>query len=72
MRQSREREFCLIKNNMAGDDNVVGGEIKTLIAFVISGVSEENTSSEPGCQFMSDFGREIGIAGTTEHVQVLI
>jgi hypothetical protein len=68
MRRSREQELCLIRNNMVGDDDVVGGEIKTLITFVISGVSEENTSGEPRCQFMSGFGREIGIAGTTEQV----
>jgi hypothetical protein len=55
-----------------GDDNVVGGEIVTPIAFVISGVSEENTSGRPGCQFVSDFGREIRIVGATEHAQVLI
>jgi hypothetical protein len=33
---------------MSGEDDVVGGEIETLIAFVISGVSEENTYGEPG------------------------
>jgi hypothetical protein len=54
------------------DDNVVGGEIKASITFVVSGVSEENTSGGSGCQFVSGFGREIRIADTTEHVQVLI
>jgi hypothetical protein len=44
---------------MSGDDNVIGGEIKISIAFVIS-------------QFMRCLGGEIGIAGTTEHPQVLI
>jgi hypothetical protein len=57
---------------MSGDDGVVGSEIKTLVTFVVSGVSEENTSGGPGYQFVSDFGREIRIAGTTEHAQVLI
>jgi hypothetical protein len=57
---------------VSGDDNVVGGEIKTPITFVVSGVSEENTSSGPGCQFVSGFGGEIRIAGTIEHAQVLI
>jgi hypothetical protein len=33
---------------MSGDDNVVGGEIETLIAFVISGVFEKDTTSGPG------------------------
>jgi hypothetical protein len=53
------------------DDDVVG-EIKTSIAFVVSGVSEENTSGGPRCQFVSGFGGEIRIASTTEHTQVLI
>jgi hypothetical protein len=39
---------------------------------VISGVFKENTSSGLGCQFVSDFGGEIRIAGATEHAQVLI
>jgi hypothetical protein len=29
------------------------------------------TSGGPRCQFMSGFGREVGIAGTTKHAQVL-
>jgi hypothetical protein len=42
----------LIKNNVLRGDDVVGGEIKTPISFVVNG--------------------EIGIAGRTEHAQVLI
>jgi hypothetical protein len=57
---------------VSGDDDVVGGEIKTPITFVVSRVSKENTSGGPGCQFVSGFGGEIRIAGTTEHVQVLV
>jgi hypothetical protein len=33
---------------MSEYDNVVGGEIETPIAFVISGVSKEDTMSGPG------------------------
>jgi hypothetical protein len=54
------------------DDDIIGGEIKTPITFVVSGVSEENTFGGPRCQFMGGFGGEIKIAGSTEHVQVLI
>jgi hypothetical protein len=57
---------------MSGDDNVIGGEIKTPIAFVIGRVSEDGTSGERGYQFMRCFYREVGIAGATEHPQVLI
>jgi hypothetical protein len=57
---------------VSGDDDVVGGEIKTPITFVVNGVSKENTSGGPGCQFVSGFDGEIRIVGTTEHAQVLI
>jgi hypothetical protein len=57
---------------MSRDDDIIGGEIKTPLTFMVSGVSEENTSGGPGCQFVSGFSREIRIAGTTEHTQVLI
>jgi hypothetical protein len=48
MRRAGEREICLIKNNVLGDDDVVGGEIMTLVAFVIGGLSKENTSGGSG------------------------
>jgi hypothetical protein len=52
---------------VSGDDDVVVGEIKTPVTFVVSGVSEKNMSGGPECQFVSSFDREIRIAGTTEH-----
>jgi hypothetical protein len=57
---------------VSGDDDIVGGEIKTPVTFVVSRVFEENTSGGLGCQFVSSFSREIRIAGTTEYAQVLI
>jgi hypothetical protein len=72
MGRDREGEICLIKNNVSRDDDVVDGEIKIPVTFVISGVSEENTSGGPRCQFVGGFGGEIRIEGTTEYVQVLI
>jgi hypothetical protein len=57
---------------MPRDDDVIGGEIETLIAFVIGRVSEEDTSGGLGCQFMRCLGGEVGIAGAIKHSQVLI
>jgi hypothetical protein len=54
------------------DDDVVGDEIKTPVTFVVNGISEKNIFGGPRCQFVSGFDGEIRIAGTTEHVQVLI
>jgi hypothetical protein len=49
-----------------GDDDVVDGEIKTSVTFVVCEASEENTSGGSVCQFVSGFGGEIRIVGTTE------
>jgi hypothetical protein len=72
MGRDSEGKVYHIKNNMSGDDDVIGGVIETLIAFVIGRVSEEGTSGEPGCQFMSWWIGEVGIASTIEHLQVFI
>jgi hypothetical protein len=39
---------------------------------VIGGVSKENTSGGLRCEFVSGFDRDIMVAGTTEHTQMLI
>jgi hypothetical protein len=57
---------------MLGDDDVVGGEIETPIAFVISKISKEDTTSGSVCQSVSILSGKVGIANTTEHAQVLI
>jgi hypothetical protein len=57
---------------MSEDDDVVDGEIKTPITFVVSGVSEENTYGGSGCQFVDSFGEKIRMAGTSKHMQVLL
>jgi hypothetical protein len=57
---------------MSGDDEVVGGEIETPITFVINEVSEEDTTSGPGSQFVGSLSGEVGIVNTAKHTQVLI
>jgi hypothetical protein len=57
---------------MSRDNDVVCGEIETLISFMIGRLFVENTSGGLRCQFVSGFDGEIGIAGTTEYAQVLI
>jgi hypothetical protein len=48
MGRGSEVKDYIIKNNMSGDDDVVGGEIETTIALVINGVSKEYTTSGLG------------------------
>jgi hypothetical protein len=52
---------------MSGDDNIIGREIETPIAFVIDRVSKEGTFGGSGCQFIKCLGGEVGIAGATEY-----
>jgi hypothetical protein len=51
---------------MSGDDDVVGGEIETLITFVICRVFEEDTTSGPMSQFVGNLCGEVGMANTTK------
>jgi hypothetical protein len=52
---------------MSRDNDVVSGEIETLIAFVISGVSEEDTMSGLEGQFVGNLCGKVGIANTAKH-----
>jgi hypothetical protein len=57
---------------MLRDNDVIGEEIETPIAFMINKVSEEDTYGGPRCQFMRCLGGEVKRAGATEHSQVLM
>jgi hypothetical protein len=72
MGQDSKREDYLIKNNMSEEDDVVGGAIETPIAFVISGVFEEDTTSGLGCQFVGSLSRKVHIANTVEHTRIAL
>ena len=42
---SRERKSRLVEDDMTRDDDTVGGEVETPVAFVIGGVADEDTQS---------------------------
>jgi hypothetical protein len=57
---------------MSRDDQVVCGEIKSAIAFVIDRVAHEDTSSGPRGKLMGRGGGDVMIIWTTEDAEVLI
>jgi hypothetical protein len=57
---------------MSRDDDVISGEIEILITFVISGVSEEDTTCGLEGQFVCILCGEVGIANVAKHAQVLM
>jgi hypothetical protein len=58
MGQGSEGKDWLIKN-MSKDNDVVGEEIKTLISFMISRVSEEDTMSGPGANLWAAWAERL-------------
>jgi hypothetical protein len=59
---------------MSRDNDIVGGEVETLITFVISRVSRGRHNEWIGgwVQFVDSLCGKVGIANTTENMQVLI
>jgi hypothetical protein len=57
---------------MPRDDNTVGLEIETAIAFVFTWVAEEDAMGRAGCEFVGSTGIEIRKAQATEHVEMII
>ena len=45
---SRERKSRLVEDDMTRDDDTVGGEVETPVAFVIGGVADEDTKWSVG------------------------
>ena len=57
---------------MAGDDDTIGGKIKTAVAFVFRRVTKEDTHGGAGSKFMGGSGRDVGIALTTKDTEMVV
>jgi hypothetical protein len=68
MGRGSKREAGLIKNHVSRDDQVVCGEIKVAIAFVIRGVAKEDTPGGPGAELMGSGGGGVRIICTSKHL----
>lgn len=51
---------------MPGDDDLVGGEVKTPKPFVIFGITEEDALGGPWCEFVRDGGGKVWVAPAAE------
>ena len=47
-----ERKGSFIKDDMPGDDDSVGREVKAAISFVMSGIAKEDTQGGVGGKFV--------------------
>jgi hypothetical protein len=58
--------------DVTGNDDAIGGEVKTVIPLVVRGVAKEEAASGAWRQLMRSSSGSVGIAGTAEHAEVAI
>ena len=57
---------------MTGDNNVICGEVKATIAFVVIGKAKKDTLRRARCEFMGHGGGKIRVTTTPEDTDVII
>ena len=67
-----KRKGIFIEDDMPGDDDSVGREIKAAVSFVMSRVAKENAQDGPRSEFMWSSGGQVWVTFATEDSQVII
>jgi hypothetical protein len=65
-------KHIIVEDDVTGDDDAMGGEVKTTIPLVAMGVAREEAASGAGRQLMRSSSGSVGLAGTTEHAEVVV
>jgi hypothetical protein len=63
-------KHIFVKNDVARDDEAVGGEVKTAIPLVVRRVAKEEATGGAWRQLMSCCSGSVGVAGIAEHTEV--
>ena len=67
-----EREDGFIEHHVARCDDAMGVEVKAPITTMISGVTQEDTSTGSGTKFVSGGGYLVGEAQVAKHPEVSV
>ena len=62
----------LVKKNMTGDDDSIGGRIKTSVSLVVSRITKEDAEGRARGKFVGSSGREIGVTLTAKNTQMIV
>jgi hypothetical protein len=65
-------KHIVVENDMTGDDDAMGGEVKTTIALVVRRVAKEEAASGAWRQLMWSSSGSVRVAGTSEHAEVVV
>ena len=71
-RGASKGKHIFVNNNMTRDEYAVGSEVETAIPLMVRGVCEEEAASGARGQLMRSDSRSVEIAGTAEHVKVVV
>ena len=62
----------LVKDHMTGDNNVICGEVKATIAFVVIEKAKKDTLRRARCEFMGHGGGKIRVTTTLKDTEVIM
>jgi hypothetical protein len=65
---SKEKHI-FVEDDVTGDDDAMGGEVKTTIPLVVRGGAKEEAASGAWRQLMRSSSGSVGIACTAEHAE---
>jgi hypothetical protein len=65
-------KHIFVDDDVMGDDDAMGGEVKIAISLVVRGLAKEEASSGAGRQLMRSSSRSVGITCTAEHIEVVV
>jgi hypothetical protein len=65
-------KHIFVEDDMMRDDDAMGGEVKTVIPLVVRGVAKKEATSGAWRQLMRTSSGSVGIAGTTEHAEIVV
>jgi hypothetical protein len=67
-----EGEACLIKNDVSGDHDTIGGKVKAAVPFAVWGIADEDTPGGMERKLMWGCRGQVGVAGTPKKLEMLI
>jgi hypothetical protein len=69
---ARKGKHIFVEDDVTGDDDAMGGEVKTAIPLVVKGVAKEDAARGAGRQLMRSSNGSVGIVGIAKHVEGVV
>ena len=67
-----ERKGSLIKDDVSGDDYLVGRHVKTAVSFVVSRVTKKSTQGRSRSEFVGGCGGQVRVAFAAKNPEVIV